>query len=643
MAFLTTLALSLIFVTAAAANEESVVTIPLDQIWALDMPGTRDIGEYDFSHDDPRIKGRDRLTEGRGITERLRSQLWLKPPRHNALPALLLRQSPRTNLLQILRVAGPAINKKETIVRARFEQLSERFQTPRNGFRFSLFFYSHPSTYHVELVKVERRGFEINIQYRFVPGYSTESSVHWALIPLGELPAGDYRVNITKLPMAQNFLDSGFEPVSEERKNRIVCQSHDFHVRYMPEKKEDLLNKEAAGEDAVVIPVYKIWALDMSGTRDLDELIPAREKSVLARRRYLTNLREALAPKQPVEKAATGFAMAVNPRRIRPIEMITIREVLRFSRRSNSVPVTEEVGVVFYSNASAYRVELEKVQSRGSVIDIRYRLAPYQVVDPSKKTSVDLAVIPLGKLPAGEYRVEMTRSPMDQKYLDAGHKPVSDEQAGRFICQSFTFEVWNPPKPDPGLSEGAIEIPLDQIWMMNVPGIRNIGQNLNLKQLPQPFTLLSTGSLESLWRLDKNRAETGFVVPGVGQKALVAAHKKLPEGEKPTNVLPVGTEFSAVYFSNGYAASIGLHRVERRGNTIDIRYRFYLLGSGAGSSDMALIPLGKLPVGEYRVNMIETASESNQGLSAYYLAEAHLRVCQSFSFSIVDAIEEKSE
>jgi len=388
----------------------------------------------------------------------------------------------------------------------------------------------------------------------------------------------------------------------------------------------------------IAIPLGQIWALDMPGTRDLDELIPARIKPGSARQYELTDLRRALSPKQPVVKSATGFATAILPSRESSYEIRAIRAVLQSSRRSNSVPVTEKVGIVFYSNASAYRVELEKVERSGSVINIRYRLAPYQPADLSEKTLVDLALIPLGKLPAGEYRVEMTRSPMEQKHLDAGHKPVSDEQASRFVCQPFSFEVWNPPEPDPGLSEGAIEIPLDQIWASHRRDAQDI-KSLDWKELENPY--LSSGSLEYLSQLGKDRAEPGFVVAGKGQDALIAAHKKLPEGEKPTNVLPVGTEFSIVYFSHGYTVSIDLNRVERRGNIIDVRYVFRMAGLDAGSNDLALISLGQLPAGEYRVNMIEISSEGNQGLSALDLVEAHLQVCQSFSFSIVDTIEEE--
>ncbi len=402
---------------------------------------------------------------------------------------------------------------------------------------------------------------------------------------------------------------------------------------------------EVRAVEAGVVPLDQIWAVDMPGTRGLDELLANPKEPAPAKRHYLTTfLRKALAPKQPVEKAARGFAIAILPKRVTPYEIHTIREVLRFTRRSNSVPVTEEIGLVFYSNASAYRVEIEKVKRQGSVIDIRYRLAPYQSTDPENKTSVDLAVIPLGKLAAGEYRVEMTRSPMEQKYLDAGHKPVSDEQASRFVCQPFSFEVWSLPKPDPGLSESAIEIPLDQIWASHRWNARDT-RSLDWKRFEnQP---LSIGALGALWQLNKDRAEPGFVVPGIGQEALIAAHKNLPEGEKPTNVLPVGTDFSIVYFSHpNDSTSFG--RVERRGNLIEIVcYHYMPSGSGIPPSQLALVPLGKLSVGEYRVNVIERLPRIQPELPtpcllpAIYLVEAHLRVCQSFSFSIVDAIEEE--
>ena len=388
----------------------------------------------------------------------------------------------------------------------------------------------------------------------------------------------------------------------------------------------------ANDEPVVTIPLDQIWALDMPGTLSMDKLVPNYDAN------SWRNLRKLLTPKQLSKKAAKGFVIALKQNW--PNELDKINQILHFSRRSNSVPVTEEIGIVFYSKASAYRVEIEKVERRDSVVEIRYRLAPHQSATPSKKTSVDLALIPLGMLPVGEYRVEMTRSPMEKAHLDFGHKPISDELANRFVCQPFTFEVWGLPQPDPGLSESAIEIPLDQIWMLNVPGNRNIRQNLDWKQLPQPFTLLSTGSLEPLFRLEKNRAEPGFVVAGKGQDALTAAHEKLPEGEKPSNVLPEGTEITVVYFSHAYGP-IDLYRVERKENVIEVRYRFNPGGSGILSQQLALMPLGKLPVGEYRVNMIEVPPTTRQEVSPSWLVEAHLRVCQSFSFSIVDVIEEE--
>jgi len=47
MAFLTTLAVSLIFVTADMACGNGIITIPLDEIWGYDLPGTKDIREIE--------------------------------------------------------------------------------------------------------------------------------------------------------------------------------------------------------------------------------------------------------------------------------------------------------------------------------------------------------------------------------------------------------------------------------------------------------------------------------------------------------------------------------------------------------------------------------------------------------------------
>jgi len=413
--------------TEEKSSQAETVLIPLDQIWALDMPGTRDISKYDFSQDDPRLKGRI-------STELLRNTLRIKPPKQDALPAILLRQSDRTNLYQMLRVAGTTINEKDTMHRVRFQQIHDRFLLPPTDNRFSLFFYTHPSAYRVELAKVERRGLEIDIQYRFAPRFSAESSVHWALIPLGELPAGDYRVNITKLPMEQKFLDAGFYPVSEEETKRIVCQPADFYIRYAPEKKERVVQEEFTGE-TVVIPLDQIWALDMPGTRPMQR--GQRDGGyVSAEGPLLDEIRQVLQRKWRTEGEVLppGFAVLGSDMEAMHLAHATLT---KNAPPKKTFPTESEISFVFFSISSVWYTHLHRVERMGNQINIHYRFVPHK----SRMMTRHFALIPLGKLDAGNYQVDMVQSPLEQRFIDQGFKPWDLRISSKIVCSSFSFSV----------------------------------------------------------------------------------------------------------------------------------------------------------------------------------------------------------
>lgn len=188
--------------------------------------------------------------------------------------------------------------------------------------------------------------------------------------------------------------------------------------------------------------------------------------------------------------------------------------------------------------------------------------------------------------------------------------------------------------PDPQLGEKVVTIPFDQIWASHMPGTKDI-HNLDWGMLKnQSFV---GGSLNHLEILKKNKAEPGFAVSGKGQDALVAAFKKTPEGKKPLSKLPVGTEISVVYFSHAFPIDINLKSIERIGSTINITYRFEDSGLDAALNHIALIPLGKLPVGKYSVNMVEIPPDKTHQHSQSVLDSVSNSVCQSFDFTIYDA------
>jgi len=385
--------------------------------------------------------------------------------------------------------------------------------------------------------------------------------------------------------------------------------------------------KSAHAEEAVEIPLGQIWALDMPGTRDIREFTPIQRGP--PRTQFLNIIRQSLWGKPPEDEAKNGFVVEGVD------SLVSFRASALLRSRSGRWNVEThstkaELSLVFFSHPSAYQVHLEVVERRGTEIDVRYRLVPHF----TGKVTVHLALIPLGRLPVGDYQVNMIQSPMEQKYLDAGFQPLSEEQTKLTVSQSFSFAVAELPGPDPGPAEDSIVIPLEEIWGYQLEGTRDIG-TLDFDQLPQPLGTLSTRPLDSA---DQQEAQPGFAVLGTGQEALVAAHAKLPDDKQPTDAFPAGNEISLVFFSQGRAAPfIVLERVERRDQVIDIRYRWRSDGSG-GSQPFALIPLGKLPSGEYQVNMMPTLGEDIRlrpgSAGTEFVASLRRSVCQPFTFTI---------
>jgi hypothetical protein len=101
------------------------------------------------------------------------------------------------------------------------------------------------------------------------------------------------------------------------------------------------------------------------------------------------------------------------------------------------IPENSEVSLVFFSHGIDYSTRLHNVQVDGHKIAVRYQFAPESVKD----TIPNLALISLGKLSKGEYQVEISQVPMDQKFIKLGKKAPAEEDVRRFVCQSFDFSV----------------------------------------------------------------------------------------------------------------------------------------------------------------------------------------------------------
>ena len=186
-------------VSCAAALAEAQVEQPnakaisLDQIWAFKMPGTRDVRELEPKPDTKSMTTMDQVEDyfrGSSVHQILRV-LSNRPTKKSYYPA-----GP------VFAVAGTG---KEALKNAQavFATLESKYPDPRLAAdtEVSLVFYSYSTGRYVQLVSVEQAARTITINYRLVQHMSCDMSTHFALIPVGELPAGRVQVKVSELPM----------------------------------------------------------------------------------------------------------------------------------------------------------------------------------------------------------------------------------------------------------------------------------------------------------------------------------------------------------------------------------------------------------------------------------------------------------
>jgi hypothetical protein len=101
--------------------------------------------------------------------------------------------------------------------------------------------------------------------------------------------------------------------------------------------------------------------------------------------------------------------------------------------------VHEETWLVFFAHESGQYVHLTKVERTDNRIQVSYKFVPHD----SKQTTRHFAIIPLGKLRAGEYKATIVNAPFDEKYSKVGYSPIPISEVEHIVCKSCEFEVIN--------------------------------------------------------------------------------------------------------------------------------------------------------------------------------------------------------
>jgi hypothetical protein len=189
-------------------------------------------------------------------------------------------------------------------------------------------------------------------------------------------------------------------------------------------------------QKTVTIPLEKVWAYNMPGTRDIQDLARDGGKND---RRLVASISESLVlrveelRKIPPPRscfAVTGTGLPA----LRAAHGVLADGV----KPQNEFSPEEEITVVFFAEpAGGNRVHLRGIERRGEEIKIRHRLEPYTELH----LSFNLALIPFGKLPPGKYNVAMRQLSAEQKFIDMGLDPLNKEWSRRFLCKPFSFTV----------------------------------------------------------------------------------------------------------------------------------------------------------------------------------------------------------
>ncbi len=202
------LALSVVAILSSSACAAEPREIPLKDIWAYRMPGTRDIGKLE----------KDR------------------PPRqeHGRLVGNIRRALGTT--LEKGKVAGSAFLVPGTGIDALREAHAVLVEKRKPRVKFaqdgdvSIVFFSRSFGAYVELDNVRRQGNVVDIRYRFRNHSSADMTEHIAIIPLTSLTAGKYRINVIQLPVDKDSPKYEFAFFEPEIADKVVSSSFSFSV-----------------------------------------------------------------------------------------------------------------------------------------------------------------------------------------------------------------------------------------------------------------------------------------------------------------------------------------------------------------------------------------------------------------------------
>jgi hypothetical protein len=210
------------------------------------------------------------------------------------------------------------------------------------------------------------------------------------------------------------------------------------------------VNAQNAATSETSIPLDRIFAFSIPGTRDIRELepqlLPEQLKDLTSQQQkerkqiaFRPRIAEILSSEESLtpgfhKVAPAGFAVAGDPKNA----LRGAFEVLVEGQERQSVfQRADELNVVFFSYLCDSYIYIREITREGTSIEIAFEVVPYS----EKYMTANFALIPLGKLPPNKYQVKVTQLPLTQKFADAGFKAANPDLIKQIVSGSFSFEI----------------------------------------------------------------------------------------------------------------------------------------------------------------------------------------------------------
>jgi hypothetical protein len=185
------------------------------------------------------------------------------------------------------------------------------------------------------------------------------------------------------------------------------------------------------------IPLKEVWANGMRGTRDIQEL--EREQFKLTGKAFvdaiLTSLIDSSRWERDGGSARPAFAvLGKDAEALRGAHAVLVEG----QKPKQSFSPDDAVSVVFFAYGfSGRHVSIRNVRRDDTSIAIQYASDRYF----ERHRSPRIALISIGRLVSGTYRVEIVQRPMDKRFIKLGFETDNSNWSRQFVCQSFSFSV----------------------------------------------------------------------------------------------------------------------------------------------------------------------------------------------------------